>query len=358
MAIAEHVEIFKKGSKVWNSWREENSNLYPDLSDINFESDVHTYKEMYDLPEFVGYNLSHMNLCRITARNSLFMNCSFYGSSINFSDICFSSFQDCDFEKANLAVSRIGSAEFLSCNFTKSNLSYCSAEETSFSGSRLISTKLSNMSLVKTDFTNTVIDGSRVYGISAWDLILDGCNQNNILIEEENSSITVPSIEMAQFISLLVNNSKIRDVIDTITSKVVLILGRFTDRRKAVLDTIKTELQLQGYLPVLFDFEGPKNRDVTETIITLASMAKFVVADLSSPKSIPQEITQIVPNFPSIPLQPVIEKTQREYGMFEHFERYPWVLEKIKYCESDIKSLVHDVIKNCEKYVKPNLKDN
>lgn len=351
MAIAEHVEIFKKGSQVWNAWRDENPHISPDLSDIDFESDVHTYKEMYDMPEFTGYNLSYMNINRVTARNSYFINCFFTGSTLNFSDICFSLFQNCSFEEASLAVSKIGSEEFQECDFTNADLSYCSAEETNFSGSKFISTKLSNMSLVKTDFTNTVIDEARVYGISAWDLVLDGSIQNNILIEEEGMSITVPTIEMAQFISLLVNNSKIRDIIDTITSKVVLILGRFTEERKIVLDTIKTELKGRGYLPVLFDFEGPSSRDVTETIMTLASLAKFVVADLSSPKSIPQELTQIIPHFPSLPVQPVIEKTQREYGMFEHFKRYPWVLEQIQYCENDIQSLVEKVTQNYENYL-------
>lgn len=348
MAVAEHVEMFKKGPQAWNAWRDENPDVRPDLSDIDFEKDVHTYESTYDMPEFTGYNLSYMNLNRITARNSYFIRCFLAGSDIHFSDICFSFFQNCSFEGASLAVTKIGSAEFHKCDFTNADLSYCSAEETNFSGSKFISTKLSNMSLVKTDFTDTVIDEARVYGVSTWDLLLDGCRQSNIYIEEEGTSITVPTIELAQFISLLVNNSKIRDVIDTITSKVVLILGRFSEERKAVLDIIKEELQNRGYLPVLFDFEGPNSRNVTETIITLASLAKFVVADISSPKSIPQELTSIIPQFPSLPIQPIIEKSQREYGMFEHFKAFPWVLDQVSYDEDDIHSLVEIVTKNCE----------
>lgn len=348
MADSEHVEIFKNGATFWNKWRDSNPNIRPDLSDIDFESDIHTYKSRYDMPEFENYDLSNTNLSRITARNSFFINCFLAGSDINFSDLCFSFFQNCSFEDANLAVSKIGSAEFHGCNFTNADLSYCSAEETNFSGSIFVSTKLSHMSLVKTDFSHTILDGARVYGISAWDLILDESEQKNIYIEEEGSSITVPNIEMAQFISILVNNSKIRDIIDTITSKVVLILGRFTEDRKVVLDEIKDKLQEKGYLPVLFDFDGPQNRDVTETVITLASLAKFVVADISSPKSIPQELMSIVPNFPSLPIQPIIEKTQVEYGMFEHFKSYPWVLGEIKYCESDITLLVESVVNSCE----------
>ena len=55
-------------------------------------------------------------------------------------------------------------------------------------------------------------------------------NQTNLIIDPPRmSSITVDNLEVAQFIHLLINNEKIRDVIDAITSKMVLILGRFTD---------------------------------------------------------------------------------------------------------------------------------
>ena len=37
-------------------------------------------------------------------------------------------------------------------------------------------------------------------------------------------------------------------MIDTITSKVVLILGRFTAERKAVLDALREELSKRHYL--------------------------------------------------------------------------------------------------------------
>jgi hypothetical protein len=70
----------------------------------------------------------------------------------------------------------------------------------------------------------------------------------------------VESIRVAQFIYLILHNSNVRQVIDTITSKVVLILGRFTPRRKAVLDAFREELKLQNYVPVVFDFTKPSSR--------------------------------------------------------------------------------------------------
>ncbi|PTQ87812.1 pentapeptide repeat-containing protein [Nitrosomonas ureae] len=301
------------------------------------------------IPEYHGYNFSRCNLNRASLRNCTFTDCDFSESHLHFADLVDSLHQRSNFSGAGLNVSKIGSAKFVDCNFSDAQLSYCTAEETSFVGAQLIRTKMDNMSLVKTDFSNAVIDGVFVYGTSTWDLKLEGATQQNIYISSESLTITVPDLELAQFIALLVRNSNIRKIIDTITSKVVLILGRFTPERKTMLDAIKVEIQTHGFLPVLFDFEGPQSRDLTETVTTLASMSRFVVADISGAKSVPQELSVIVPHFPSLPVQPIIQDGELEYGMFEHFERYPWVLEKLIYTPSGVGALVESVIENCEK---------
>ena len=137
--------------------------------------------------------------------------------------------------------------------------------------------------------------------------------------------------EVAQFIYLLLNNEKIRSVIDAITSKVVLILGRFKPERKVVLDAIQDELRKHKYLPVLFDFEKPASKDLTGTISTLANMARFVIADLTDPSSVPHELATLVPGT-VVPVQTIILEGQREYAMFPDLKtRYHWVLEPHQY---------------------------
>jgi len=138
-------------------------------------------------------------------------------------------------------------------------------------------------------------------------------------------------MEVAQFVYLMLNNERIRHVIDTITSKVVLILGRFTEERKAVLDAIREELRKRDYLPILFDFQKPGSKDLTGTVTTLANMARFIIADLTDPSSIPYELATIIPGT-VVPVQSILLEGQREFAMFCDLQmRYHWVLAPYKY---------------------------
>jgi hypothetical protein len=65
---------------------------------------------------------------------------------------------------------------------------------------------------------------------------------------------------------LLVQNRKLRDVISALSSKSVLILGRFTEERKPILDALRDQLRARDMLPIVFDWEPSASRDLTETV--------------------------------------------------------------------------------------------
>src|SRR5215831_2726658 len=217
-------------------------------------------------------------------------------------------------------------------DLSRANLSGASLSEADLSGANL-----TTAILVETDLTGADLTGCRIYGISAWGLKLERAKQQNLVITPDGEpEITVDNIEVAQFIYVMLNNEKVRDVIDTITSKAVLILGRFTDERKAVLDALREELRKRNYVPILFDFELPARQNITETVTLLARMARFIIADLTDPSSIPQELQAIIPSV-RVPVQPLLLEGSSIYSMFKDFDPqdYHWVLPVYRYKEPE-----------------------
>jgi hypothetical protein len=152
-----------------------------------------------------------------------------------------------------------------------------------------------------------------------------------VVTADGEAVITVDDIEIAQFVHMLLDNRTLRKCIDTVTSKLVLLLGRFSTTRTPALEAIREELRLHDLVPVVFDFEKPARRDLTETMSALAHLARFVVVDLTNPRSVPHELMRIVPGLPSVPVQPVLHVTDTEYAMFGHLQSYPWVQPVLRY---------------------------
>lgn len=248
--------------------------------------------------------------------------------------------------RADLSEAPLNWADLSRANLFSANLSRANLFKANLSGANL-----QLASLVETNLSEADLTGCQIYGMSAWNLKLEGTKQNNLIITPGyQAEITVDNIEVAQFVYLLLHNEKIRNVIDTITSKAVLILGRFTDVRKVVLDALRDELRKRNYLPILFDFDKPDSKDLTGTVQTLANMARFVIADLTDPSCIPHELAMVVPGS-VVPIQPVLLEGQHEYAMFKDLKRrYHWVLEPYSYASEEqlIATLDESVIRPAE----------
>jgi hypothetical protein len=50
------------------------------------------------------------------------------------------------------------------------------------------------------------------------------------------------------------------------------------------------------YLPIIFDFDRPDNRNLTETVMILVGLSRFVIVDLSG-RSVANELRSTVPHF-------------------------------------------------------------
>ena len=201
--------------------------------------------------------------------------------------------------KASLRYANLVDANLTGANLTEADLYNADLIRSNLTNATLTGSDLTLADLVETNLTNAEISGCRIYGASAWNVTLENTSQKDMVISRKDEPIvTVDDLEVGQFIYLMLNNTKIRDVINTITSKGVLILGRFADpQRKAVLDGLREKLREFDLLPIVFDFDRPTDKDYTETVQTLAGMSMFVIADVTNPKSTPLELEATAKQF-------------------------------------------------------------
>lgn len=285
MANQEQLGVLRQGVKDWNRWRRANPRVKIDLNGAAL------YKA--SLP---GINLSHAFL-----RNA---------------DLGCTDLRKADLRGADIGWANISEARLDGANLSQANLAGCNLSETHFEDADLT--------------------GCQVYAISAWNLSLNAnTKQSNLVITKpDEPPLTTDNIRVAQFLYLILNNAEIRDVINTLTSKSVLILGRFADeKRKAVLDSIRTKLRTYNLLPIVFDFTRPTDRDFTEMVQTVAGLSLFVIIDVTNPKSTPLEMEAIVKHF-KIPYVPIIDLRADRYpfSMIVDLQKnFHWVLPTYGY---------------------------
>jgi hypothetical protein len=141
--------------------------------------------------------------------------------------------------------------------------------------------------------------------------------------QQQMRSARAQTVQDVHALAEKLDGAGVSRMLSDIATRSVLILGRFTDERKEVLDAIRSMLSTppRRYVPILFDFEKPGERDLIESIVRFAAVSRFVIADLSDPKSVPAELQAIVPQFPSLPLVPIIHASQRDYPVSDHILR-------------------------------------
>lgn len=371
MANADHVSILYRGVAEWNAWRRANPSEEPDLSSallrganlpgVDLTSTDLTRAALAG-SNLTGAQLTNANLSFADLREAVLASAYLPGANLTGTNLQDAKLAEAILTSANLDRTQLtGSdlrravldgAELDTTNLTGAHLggadlSWASLYQTVLSGADLTGTNLLGAQLIETILDGSILRGARVYGTSVWDIEGVPNDQTDLVITPPGHAIvTVDDLKVAQFIYLLLSNPNLRDVINTITSKVVLILGRFIEGRKVILDSLREALREHNLTPVLVDFDLPTDRDTTETVTLLARMARFVVADITDPASIPMELQAIAPDV-AVPIRAIVQENHEPFGMMRDLTRkYHWVLEPYRYRDLDslLANLAEEII--------------
>ncbi|WP_420124895.1 pentapeptide repeat-containing protein [Longimicrobium sp.] len=376
MPSSELLKVLRKGSDAWNRWRAHRPLLtQPNLDGISLQrlslEGVNLQGANLIGTDLSGANLAGADLSNTNLTNAKLLECRlensklvnakgsntmFYDANLDGADLTESNFiesqmdgasfrratlegamlvkasmskvdlQNANLRSANLSMAAITNADLRYADFEESFLVSADLSFSNASGANFRRAFLTSVRLVESDLSDATISECHVYGISAWNLNLDRAKQDGLIISENADpfKLRVDDLEVAQFVFLLLNHRKLRNVLNAVTRRGVLLLGRFGGGGIEVLQAIAARLRELEYLPIIFDFERPDDRNLTETIKTLVGMSRFVIADLSGP-SVPQELYATVPHF-KVPFALISEEGRRPHSMSNDLVEYPWVI--------------------------------
>jgi hypothetical protein len=329
MANEEHLSLIRSGTDAWNKWVNTQHGVTGDFSNANLEG-LDLRNGWFYSATFQGANLHKANL-----RGSDLRECNFRETDLREAICEWIRGYKADLSSAHLDDARLQGADFRRAIFHKATLCRAVLRDTNLRAANLnqadlTSANLTNAILVETILDGAILSNSFVYGASVWQPSLNGAEQANLIITpEDEPAIRVDNLEVAQFIYLLLKHEKLRDVLNSVTQRGVLILGRFGNGGLDLLHSIAEKLREMKYIPIIFDFDRPVNRDYTETVKTLAGLSRFVIVELSGP-SVPQELYATVPFF-KIPFALILRKGSKPYSMLTDLLVYPWVLPPVEF---------------------------
>ena len=296
-----HLAILAQGADTWNTWRKHHPEVRPQLYDAELSSEEKPAQ----------------------LRGANFANAVLIGAHLRYAHLEGANFHEANLGGANLHRARLNGVNFCTTDLFRTDLS-----DADLTGANLQGTQLT-----LTSFRRATLDGCTIYGISAWDLDLDGATQRNLIVlyqqrsadsnQYEEGRFIVHDLKSAQFVYSLLQNQNVRDALQSLTSKVVLILGRFQQGGLEILQAVASALQQQGYVPIIFNFDEPQSRDKRQTIRMLIGLSRFVVVDLSG-RSVPAEI-ELNPLPDRVPYIPILQRGYQSYSI----DFPPYVLEPI-----------------------------
>lgn len=303
----------------WNHWRRRHG-IVPDLRGANLgEIDMRHHDLRGARLQGANFGASVMRTCRLDGAD-------LRGSKLRHTDLSYAALHGADLRQAELNTTLLTGADLSGADLRRA---------------WLIATQLNQADLRGAD-----LRGAVVWGVGSWDVQrdqhtreqrllvmpgLDPIDYDAKAVLRPGWGVRVDNLEVAHFIAMLIENPKLGQIINAAAARVVLLLGRFVGAEVEVLRALEQALPAFGYVPVVFDFDEPHDRDTIETVAILAGLSNFVIANLSAPRSTPLETHLIIPAI-AVPFVPIIRSSEQPFAMFTALQRkYPWVLPTVRY---------------------------
>lgn len=181
-----HLKIINKGAKVWNRWRERKSLIFPLLEGAK-------PKEVYLDEIDLSYSLSE----KINLASKFLRRANLQGADLTEADLSYADLSHADLRNANFNGANLTKTNLTGANLWGADLRQAKLENTYLYEANLMKADLSHANLSHADLRNANFNGANlsyavlkycsVYGISIWDVKIEGTVQQKLFVCPHNT---------------------------------------------------------------------------------------------------------------------------------------------------------------------------
>lgn len=207
--------------------------------------------------------------------------------------------------KAKLCSARLNGANLTDASLDQANLAGANLYEavleyTSLNGASLRDACLCQVRLLHASLVRANMDGCQVAGMVVQGVKFQETTQQNLVISLPGTpAVLTDHLEVARFLELLSGRERLRDLIENISTRFVLLLGSFS----ATWERTCAALRAHGYHPVSVDGDKVVHRDVTQILAPLARLACLLITDQPETSDVVVQIRKLCPALPIISYQ-------------------------------------------------------
>ncbi|MEM7190922.1 MAG: pentapeptide repeat-containing protein [Pseudomonadota bacterium] len=341
---SEAIDILRQGVEAWNAWRDKSASAPVSLAGTDL-SDRNLDKINFMRTDLTGCNLDGTELRRAHLKDADLTGASLIGANlehVNARQAVFAGVQarDANFSVATLRRAVFPGADLTGARFHRAYLRQASLERANLTGAWMrfatfekarcegadfTDADLRYASMVRTDLRQAKLSNTYVFGVSAWQIRTDRATIQDLNVSrnetEDREPLRVPDLETAQLMALMLDGGGVRSLLNATANKMVLILGSFAADEKPVLDALRVALRDRGYVAIVFDFQRPDDRGFAETVVIMAGLSRFVVADFTNPKEIRREVPMIREQYRRVPIAAIAKSGGRlPITMIDYFD--------------------------------------
>ena len=197
MANQEHLKILKQGVEVWNTWREENKEIRPDLYSANLIgvslNDANLVGADLRRADLSGAHLNGVDLSEAHLSEAFLSETDLRRADLRRADLRSTFLNGADLRStflsgANLIGAHMSSANLIGAHLARTDLRRAFLNKADLRNTFLSETNLAFTTFIKTNFDKTIFDNAVLYNTVFSLTSLEGClNLDKVIVHGECS---------------------------------------------------------------------------------------------------------------------------------------------------------------------------